>query len=1255
MENKLPSFEEYMNQLSATWVQEDKKVIKELELLLRDINRDEAVTILCGLSTLGSLQSSHIRISNLIHAALKYCRGEAWLTNAIVHQAYDMMESTTIGRDEDPAVDVFVGRVISAKGNYRVFEGNWESSTFFLNRFVSIVDGMPTTGRYEISRRAVYALLTVSEKIVQRTGIEENYVCGEYQVPKLSNVDIPEPAILATYAKFNENDLQQGGFHHTDLTPFIFDYNITDHLPIPCHTSLTSLDMFPVLKMENGEFVLFPQAVSTAIRSYLLSAYASSSQDRGLLTKFYLWSYWNMLQTYQLFGSLGPLSMDGFCPIPYRDFFVQESIIQVSSGRPLHLIFLFDSFEGDLSEWSVNAPKFFKDSAYINSHIDKARQFTASIHPIKRGITIVILMGWGRPTGIDIRRNPADDWEFMMIPIPDLCHLSDYPKIRPLDLWRMKHIENRFSGLGGQLFNMNGVLNLYGWLVNNEWHIVPHADLPKENILSGVQFNIPLNSIASIRETSWNSKDRKMFSDLNGVQREMARYSGSSYFLEDDRQPLYACVNSALQGELLAVFQGASANWWCSALKADRKDSVYRIWDSAIHWLQRVDEAISYQGCSVPSIISWQLEIEETEECMSPEEQFISFSKSSNVVSSKITLCKNSLFQQPDNAAEVVMVDCFLRALIGELWKKNASSILNRVFPTKEAKYCHFFPAKSFNDQIANTLPKAIVIEKADDAALRLGLGWVGEPNGSYIEINGVADCVQRLNKVVDKLWTELSRTLRKFGRVDFCKKVSLNIEALRKERAIWERTIKACLALHNNKDNVFDVAGRQIGKYNAASIGSRILIEMASSTCLDTTTAPPDELEISQMLGFSMLLFHLGAWSDAIRLGLYPAQMRISSFGEVMLDYDFEKEVLGPFQNEFNRNQRKAEAEKYDSLYSDAVNTTRVEDFFPAPYLSAWRKEFCLEANQMREVIDSIDDFGLSNDSALFMMRRSQFVDYLCTDVNGLDQDDISEFVGKLSLPVRDKWDQNKRELPEQYEPQDWYPWNFRRKLSLISKPIIELDDSSDPILLINPSSFRESIWHIFRNGLDGTFDERYFDSSEMKKWIGDRRAELGIAFNGKIGAKLLGLGWEAESEVLITKVLNAKTEKNFGDVDVLAWSKEHKLVLAIECKDLFFAKTHKEIGNQINEFQGRINEKGKRDRLLKHFDRLDILKSDLLSVGKYVGMDDIESIYGAVVFSHPNVIKHAHQVPNEKIYFCAEENLSSPEVLLTKLTPWV
>lgn len=55
--NQSPSLEEFMEKMSLAWVEEDKKKISELELLLRDLNRDDAVAVFCGLSTVGSLQS----------------------------------------------------------------------------------------------------------------------------------------------------------------------------------------------------------------------------------------------------------------------------------------------------------------------------------------------------------------------------------------------------------------------------------------------------------------------------------------------------------------------------------------------------------------------------------------------------------------------------------------------------------------------------------------------------------------------------------------------------------------------------------------------------------------------------------------------------------------------------------------------------------------------------------------------------------------------------------------------------------------------------------------------------------------------------------------------------------------------------------------------------------------------------------------------------------------------------------------------
>lgn len=372
------------------------------------------------------------------------------------------------------------------------------------------------------------------------------------------------------------------------------------------------------------------------------------------------------------------------------------------------------------------------------------------------------------------------------------------------------------------------------------------------------------------------------------------------------------------------------------------------------------------------------------------------------------------------------------------------------------------------------------------------------------------------------------------------------------------------------------------------------------------------------------------------------------------MLDHNFEDSILTPFQSMFGKRQRNSEAERYDQLYNTQINSTSAEKVFPRTFVDAWETEFGISIDSTRSIIDTLEDIGVSKNKAVYSIKKSELIKRLLESNSELIEEKVKIFLQKVILSVRPRWDQTPLQLGDNLSPQDWYPWIFRRRLSLISKPFVETDYSEDPILLVSPGTIREGIWYTISNSYDATLDERHFSSTKMQKWIGDRRNQLGIAFNETVANKLIELGWEAESDILVTKLLNQKTVIDYGDIDVLAWSKEHKAVIAIECKDLFFAKTYKEIGNQINEFTGKIGKNGKRNRLRKHFDRLDVLDANLEAVGKYVAICELSQIYGMVVFSQRNVAEHAPQIPRERILVCSTEILSEPKNLIQELIPW-
>ncbi len=65
----------------------------------------------------------------------------------------------------------------------------------------------------------------------------------------------------------------------------------------------------------------------------------------------------------------------------------------------------------------------------------------------------------------------------------------------------------------------------------------------------------------------------------------------------------------------------------------------------------------------------------------------------------------------------------------------------------------------------------------------------------------------------------------------------------------------------------------------------------------------------------------------------------------------------------------------------------------------------------------------------------------------------------------------------PEGYSAQDWYPWRARRRLSLVDRPIIQLDDSQDAHYLVVPGLVRNgTLKVVFDYCHGGGYDAKHF-----------------------------------------------------------------------------------------------------------------------------------------------------------------------------------
>jgi hypothetical protein len=155
----------------------------------------------------------------------------------------------------------------------------------------------------------------------------------------------------------------------------------------------------------------------------------------------------------------------------------------------------------------------------------------------------------------------------------------------------------------------------------------------------------------------------------------------------------------------------------------------------------------------------------------------------------------------------------------------------------------------------------------------------------------------------------------------------------------------------------------------------------------------------------------------------------------------------------------------------------------------------------------------------------------------------------------------------------------------------------------------------------------------TDQRSWWCDIEVADSKEFSTMVADRLKELGWQAESEIAITKLLAQGFERDYGDVDVLAWIPMTGRVLIIECKDVQYRKTYGEISEQLSDFRGELREDGKPDYLLRHLNRVDIVSSHLSLVAKYVKMKDALKVESYLVFRNPVPMQFALKKMSEQV----------------------
>jgi hypothetical protein len=396
-------------------------------------------------------------------------------------------------------------------------------------------------------------------------------------------------------------------------------------------------------------------------------------------------------------------------------------------------------------------------------------------------------------------------------------------------------------------------------------------------------------------------------------------------------------------------------------------------------------------------------------------------------------------------------------------------------------------------------------------------------------------------------------------------------------------------------------------------------MVEFALCECLQNGGREPSQLDMSRIMAKLVMITGMGGWSDAIHWDAMEPRVRVTPLGDIHANFTFHDEVIAPYARMgSDLGVHEAVRNYADNLKTPEPQPTDPNAFAPE-FWEAFEEQFGAPLDDVRRFMDYVEDLGFEAERAILEVKKSKL---LVATLDGWspDPERLRALIDFLTFRSRPSW----RDVPEGYMEKDRFPWRFRRRLSVLRKPLIQIEEADDPTILISPGMLRDAVVYMLRSYHDGDYPAWQL-SPKMHKWAGQCRDRLGREFTQSVARRLEELGWKTDTDVAVTKLLRKGFDQDYGDVDVLAWRAASGRLLLIECKDVQHKKADGEVAEQLADFRGELKPDGKPDLLLRHLRRLEVISQHKSELINYTGLEETPIIEGHLVFRNPVPMKFA------------------------------
>ena len=1014
-----------------------------------------------------------------------------------------------------------------------------------------------------------------SERVVARAGLARYTMSSDSSEQQLDiNAAIVRSGLACV--TLTHNDLKGMNVTLDDLEPFFYDIEQRQTLEGE-HLKHSSFQRRPLIRTGDQVIVALPTAIGAAVVRYTLECARNANGIEAL--------QWTITQ--KQVANIWTLGVGGWgildCkppPRPRAHPAFLESVGRFDLGGPIHLLYVPDDLAAVAAEglhtWREIEPA-------VTDRIERTLTTLSAKPGYRCGLTIVVHGGVGRGFHSE-SLDGTNDWYILALPIADFMLLGWDEDLSALRAWKILNQEHRVEQRGTMIQNLSGFPNLFAFLRNVGFSIIPEDCEPDLHMLV-----LPTDSVASLRHFLRNRLDSHAVRAPDADRwLQVQRMTTERNLLEDDPPPIYGSPGHAAISHLAGCVESKRhVRWMTCDVQPDsivHRNLVYMVWQMALHWLVPItswleerlpvfpDRPIVYR-LHFPDIDTFSPQVESPDDTGSRpivrlQERSISLECPPEYLRT---------FSNETNVGERMMVSAMLRG--AHLWTglsmpslAEVEATVDAIVGSNDARYFAMTPSRTPEEAIyaAVPLPEPRLHSPEDVAWSRIGLarlaGWEGTaglvPNPSAESLMGSA---------VESLWNRIRKKLLALDRRSVIERSLLNAAAVQKDRSEWQRFSKAMLAMSQDEAALRQAGDSREATRALSALASRVVAEMALCTSPTDNGKDCTTRDLDVLLAEVATLLACAAQKDAMYYGLLTTGVMVHRNGSFGFDPSI-GEVIYPYISTLRGKQL------WDvDNESAGIESPLAEGIAQATFDRAFVAEFGLSVEQYRSFTKDVAERLVDRREPYAWVQRNDVLKML---KRAGAKEPLVSFAAFVLLP-RSKWDE---ENPGSgCKRRDWYPWRYGRRLSVLRRPLVQLALGSEADVLLMPTLLDGAERYLLQ-ARSGRLPDTLFDSEEMRSWIGMVTDMLGHAFNETVAANLRHLGWETRVEVKLTELEGGS---ELGDIDVLAWRAGVGPVYAVECKRLMYDRTVGEIGRRLRSYtESRVD--GERTPMQKHRDRL-------------------------------------------------------------------